>query len=205
MLIVELEVPEADTRPDLAGALDYYRQAQSRYGAGDYRGTAESIRQALAVLVGEAPEAEPRGLPGTHLAPACQCQAQPDHGGHRLQQGTLLDDQDGYMDASCLHMAGIGHACRSGRRLPTRRDRPGASAIIIRTPRHRNGRFLHNGAPAQVGTDTRIVMARDGMGGARSLGRRGRFDKRSGDSSRSCPLRQRYAGELACQRRDESP
>jgi len=58
VLVVELEVPEAAAHPELAKALDFYQQAQSRYSAGDYRGTAESIRQTLAALVGEAPEAE---------------------------------------------------------------------------------------------------------------------------------------------------
>jgi hypothetical protein len=59
VLVVELEVPEAAAHPELAKGLDFYQQAQSHYSAGDYRGTAESIRQALATLVGDAPEAEP--------------------------------------------------------------------------------------------------------------------------------------------------
>jgi hypothetical protein len=58
VLVAELEVPDAASEPDLAVALDYYQQAQVRFGAGDYRGTAESIRQTLATLVGEAPEVE---------------------------------------------------------------------------------------------------------------------------------------------------
>ena len=58
VIVVELEVPEAARDPQLAKALDFYQQAQSRYSAGDYRGTTENIRQALATLVGEASEAE---------------------------------------------------------------------------------------------------------------------------------------------------
>lgn len=58
VIIAELEVPEAAAHPGLAKALDFYQQAQSRYSAGDYRGTAESIRQTLAALVGEPPETE---------------------------------------------------------------------------------------------------------------------------------------------------
>lgn len=58
VIVVELEVPDAATYPDLAKALDFYQQAQGRYAAGDYRGAAESIRQTLAALVGEPPEVE---------------------------------------------------------------------------------------------------------------------------------------------------
>lgn len=58
VLIAELEIPDAAARPELAHALEYYQQAQTRYGAGDYRGTAESIRQALSALVGESPDVE---------------------------------------------------------------------------------------------------------------------------------------------------
>lgn len=58
VLVAELEIPDGALHPELAGALDHYRQAQTRYSSGDYRGTAESVRQALAVLVGEAPDAE---------------------------------------------------------------------------------------------------------------------------------------------------
>lgn len=58
VIVIELEVPDAATYPDLAKALDFYQQAQGRYGAGDYRGAAESIRQTVAALVGEPPEVE---------------------------------------------------------------------------------------------------------------------------------------------------
>lgn len=57
-LIVELEVPEAATKPEMAKSLDYFKQAQTLFAAGDYRRTAEGLRQALAALVGEPAEVE---------------------------------------------------------------------------------------------------------------------------------------------------
>lgn len=57
-LIIELPVPEAATKPELTSALKFYQQAQSRFGAGDFRGTAESLRQCLAAIVGKKGEEE---------------------------------------------------------------------------------------------------------------------------------------------------
>lgn len=58
VVIAELEVPDASGQPRLSSALDYYQRAQGRFEAGDYRGTAESIRQALSALMGEPPDVE---------------------------------------------------------------------------------------------------------------------------------------------------
>jgi hypothetical protein len=52
LLLLELEVPNAQTHPDLAEAVEYYAQAQRHYLGGEWRLTVESLRQALAALVG---------------------------------------------------------------------------------------------------------------------------------------------------------
>lgn len=39
-------------RPDLAAAIDYYRQAQQRYAEGEWRLSVECLRQSLASVVG---------------------------------------------------------------------------------------------------------------------------------------------------------
>ena len=44
VLVAELEVPEAAMHPEVAKALDSYQEAQARFGLGDYRGAAVSIR-----------------------------------------------------------------------------------------------------------------------------------------------------------------
>ena len=52
-ILVELEAPDPQAHPDLAAAIDYYIQAQRRYGEGEWRLTVESLRQSLASLVGK--------------------------------------------------------------------------------------------------------------------------------------------------------
>lgn len=52
-ILVELEAPNPQTHPDLAAAIDYYRQAQQRYAEGEWRLTVESLRQSLASVVGK--------------------------------------------------------------------------------------------------------------------------------------------------------
>jgi hypothetical protein len=51
-ILVELAAPSPETHPDLAAAIDYYRQAQQRYAEGEWRLTVESLRQSLASVVG---------------------------------------------------------------------------------------------------------------------------------------------------------
>jgi hypothetical protein len=63
LLLLELEVPNAQTQRDLAEAIEYYAQAQRHYLGGEWRLTVESLRQSLASMVGkkadeEEPEAE---------------------------------------------------------------------------------------------------------------------------------------------------
>jgi hypothetical protein len=53
VMLLELESPDPQAHPDLAQALDNYAQAQTRYAEGEWRLTVESIRQALASLVGK--------------------------------------------------------------------------------------------------------------------------------------------------------
>ena len=52
-LLLELEVPDQEAHPELASAMDYFVQAQQRYAEGEPRLTVESLRQALAALVGK--------------------------------------------------------------------------------------------------------------------------------------------------------
>ena len=52
-LLLELEVPDREAHPELATAIDYYTEAQQRYAEGEPRLTVESLRQALAALVGK--------------------------------------------------------------------------------------------------------------------------------------------------------
>lgn len=52
-ILVELEAPNPETHPELAAAIDYYRQAQQRYAEGEWRLTVESLRQSLASVVGK--------------------------------------------------------------------------------------------------------------------------------------------------------
>lgn len=52
-ILVDLEAPDAQMHPDLAAAIDYYRQAQQRYAEGEWRLTVESLRQSLASVVGK--------------------------------------------------------------------------------------------------------------------------------------------------------
>jgi hypothetical protein len=52
-ILVELEVPDPQLHPDLAAAIDYYRQAQQRYAEGEWRLTVETLRQSLASVVGK--------------------------------------------------------------------------------------------------------------------------------------------------------
>jgi hypothetical protein len=52
-IILELEAPDPLAHPELAEALNYYAQAQTRFGEGEWRLCVESIRQSLATLVGK--------------------------------------------------------------------------------------------------------------------------------------------------------
>jgi hypothetical protein len=58
VMIAELDVPDAGSKPELAKALAYFSQAQGHFGAGEYRVTVESLRQCLNVLVGKSPDEE---------------------------------------------------------------------------------------------------------------------------------------------------
>jgi hypothetical protein len=53
VLLLELEAPDPTIHPELSQALEYYAQAQTRYGEGEWRLAVESVRQALAALVGQ--------------------------------------------------------------------------------------------------------------------------------------------------------
>ena len=57
-ILVELESPDPLTHPELAAAIDYYRQAQRRFAEGEWRLTVESLRQGLASVVGKKAEEE---------------------------------------------------------------------------------------------------------------------------------------------------
>jgi hypothetical protein len=52
-ILLELEAPNPQTHPDLAAAIDYYRQAQQRFAEGEWRLAVEALRQSLASLVGK--------------------------------------------------------------------------------------------------------------------------------------------------------
>jgi hypothetical protein len=52
-IMLELETPDPLAHPDLAEALNYYAQAQTLFGEGEWRLCVESIRQSLATLVGK--------------------------------------------------------------------------------------------------------------------------------------------------------
>jgi hypothetical protein len=58
VLMLELETPNPVTHPELSEALNYYAQAQTRYSEGEWRLTVESVRQALAALVGKKADEE---------------------------------------------------------------------------------------------------------------------------------------------------
>jgi hypothetical protein len=57
-IVLELEAPDPLAHPELAQALNYYTQAQTRFGEGEWRLSVESIRQSLAALVGQKAEEE---------------------------------------------------------------------------------------------------------------------------------------------------
>ena len=57
-IVLELEAPDPLANPELAEALNYYAQAQTRFGEGEWRLCVESIRQSLAMLVGKKPDEE---------------------------------------------------------------------------------------------------------------------------------------------------
>jgi hypothetical protein len=57
-IMLELEAPDPLAHPELTHALDYYGQAQTRFGEGEWRLCVESIRQSLAALVGKKAEDE---------------------------------------------------------------------------------------------------------------------------------------------------
>jgi hypothetical protein len=52
-LLLELGAPDPQAHPDLAHAIDFFLQAQSRYLEGEWRLTVESLRQSRAALVGK--------------------------------------------------------------------------------------------------------------------------------------------------------
>ena len=58
VLVAELDVPDPATNPTLAQSMVFYREAQDRYSTGDYRGTGESLRQALVAVSGRESEEE---------------------------------------------------------------------------------------------------------------------------------------------------
>lgn len=62
LMILELEAPDPEAYPDLAEAIDYLTQAQHRYLEGEWRLTVESLRQALASLVGMKAEDEEQDI-----------------------------------------------------------------------------------------------------------------------------------------------
>jgi hypothetical protein len=57
-IMLELEAPDPLAHPALAEALNYYSQAQTRFGEGEWRLCVESVRQSLATLVGKKAEDE---------------------------------------------------------------------------------------------------------------------------------------------------
>jgi len=57
-MLIEPEVPDPQAHPELAAAIDHYRQAQRRFSEGEWRLTVESLRQALASVVGKKAEEE---------------------------------------------------------------------------------------------------------------------------------------------------
>jgi hypothetical protein len=58
ILLVELEAPDSHAQPALAEAVTYYTQAHGHYLDGEWRLTVESLRQALASLVGKKADEE---------------------------------------------------------------------------------------------------------------------------------------------------
>jgi hypothetical protein len=52
-ILLELDAPRPQEHPELADALNYYSQAQSRFSEGEWRQAVESVRQSLASLVGK--------------------------------------------------------------------------------------------------------------------------------------------------------
>jgi len=62
VLVAELEVPDAAMHPEVAKALDSYQEAQARFGLGDYRGAAVSIRHNLEALLDEAPDPKAKSV-----------------------------------------------------------------------------------------------------------------------------------------------
>jgi hypothetical protein len=52
-IMLELAAPDPMAHPELADALNYYSQALTRFGEGEWRLCVESIRQSLAALVGK--------------------------------------------------------------------------------------------------------------------------------------------------------
>jgi len=50
--IIELEVMDSSDRPTISQAIEFFKQAQSRYFNGEYREVAESLRQSLNAIVG---------------------------------------------------------------------------------------------------------------------------------------------------------
>ena len=52
-IMLELEAPDPLAHPELAHAVDFYTQAHTRFGEGEWRLAVKSIRQSLAALVGK--------------------------------------------------------------------------------------------------------------------------------------------------------
>jgi hypothetical protein len=57
-IMLELAAPDLMAHPELADALNYYSQALTRFGEGEWRLCVESIRQSMAALVGKKAEDE---------------------------------------------------------------------------------------------------------------------------------------------------
>ena len=56
--VIELEVVDSSANPTITQAIEYFKQAQSRYFNGEYREVAESLRQSLNAIVGMSGEEE---------------------------------------------------------------------------------------------------------------------------------------------------
>lgn len=56
--VIELEVIDSSANPALARAIEFFKQAQTRYFNGEYREVAESLRQSLGAIVGRSGDEE---------------------------------------------------------------------------------------------------------------------------------------------------
>lgn len=58
LVLIELDAPDPNRAPQMAQAIEFYRQAEKHFQQQEWRLTVESLRQSLAVLVGKKPEDE---------------------------------------------------------------------------------------------------------------------------------------------------